>query len=299
VIIVLNSASGTVSENATQRRELEVSLHRHGVNAEILQAASGQEVETLARRAAESRVQTVVAAGGDGTVNAVASALLETDKRLGVLPFGTLNHFAKDLRIPLSLDDAVENLARAQLRTIDVGEVNGKVFLNNSSLGLYPRIVRHRDQQRQQLRRGKWPAFAWAVLSALHMCPTLRLRLRANGREFNARTPFLFIGNNAYSMEALRIGERKSIDGGVLGVYFARGARRLDIIALACRSLIGRLEQAKTFETFTTAELEVETRRSKIDVSTDGEVNSLSSPLKYRIRIRALRVLAPDAGAEK
>jgi len=206
VIIVLNNASGTISENAARRSELEVALHRHGVGAEILEAGSGKEVETLARRAAASRVQTIVAAGGDGTVNAVVSALVDTDKRLGVLPLGTLNHFAKEIGIPMPLAEAVQTLARGEERWIDVGEVNGNIFVNNSSLGLYPHIVRHRDQQRQQLRRGKWPAFGWAVLSALHVCPTLRLRLRANGRDFIARTPFLFVSNNAYSMQALRIG---------------------------------------------------------------------------------------------
>jgi YegS/Rv2252/BmrU family lipid kinase len=298
VIIVLNTASGTVAENAALRRNLEVALHQHGVRAEILEAGSGQEVMTLAERAARSRVQTVVAAGGDGTVNAVASALLKSDKRLGVLPLGTLNHFSKDLGIPQSLDDAVQNLVRGSLVSVDVGEVNDSIFLNNSSLGLYPRIVRHRDQQRHQLGRGKWPAFAWAVLSALHVCPILRLRLRVEGRDFIARTPFLFVGNNAYSMETLRIGARDRLDAGVLGVYFARGARRLDIVALACRSLIGRVEQAKTFEMFTTKELQVETRRPSIDVSTDGEVTRLMSPLVYRVRAGALRVIgAPSKNA--
>jgi diacylglycerol kinase family enzyme len=180
-----------------------------------------------------------------------------------------------------------------------VGEVNGKIFLNNSSLGLYPRIVRHRDQQRSQLRRGKWPAFAWAVLSALHVCPSLRLRLRGNGRDFAARTPFLFVGNNVYSMQALRIGKRERMDEGVLSVYFARGAGRFDIVALACRSLVGRLEQAKTFEMFTTSELDVETHRPSIDLSTDGELTRLLFPLKYRIRPRALRVIAPAESGEK
>ena len=299
VIIVLNGASGTVAANAALRRDLEVALHQHGLTAEILEADSGKEVTTLVARAAESRVQTIVAAGGDGTVNAVAAELLQSNKRLGVLPLGTLNHFAKDLGIPQTLGDAVQNLARGREVSIDVGEVNGNIFLNTSSLGLYPRIVRHRDRQRHQLRRGKWPAFAWAVLSALHVCPTLHLRLRVHGREFIARTPFLFIGNNLYSMEALRIGARERLDAGVLGIYFARGARRRDIVALACRSLLGRVEQAKTFEMLTAQELEVQfgSARRSIDVATDGEVRRLVPPLHYRVRPRALRVIGASSEA--
>jgi diacylglycerol kinase family enzyme len=178
---------------------------------------------------------------------------------------------------------------------VDVGEVNGRAFLNNSSLGLYPRIVRHREQQRLRLGRGKWPAFAWALLSALNVCPSLRLRLRANGRETVVRTPFLFIGNNPYSMDVLRVGSRERLDAGALGVYYARATGRWGLIALALRSLIGRVAQATNFESMLTGELQVETRRPSINVSTDGEVSTLESPLTYRIRPRALRVIVPQS----
>jgi diacylglycerol kinase family enzyme len=101
----------------------------------------------------------VVAAGGDGTLNAVTSVLVDGDRTLGVLPIGTLNHLAKDLRIPLDLDGAVQTLLEGVVANVDVAEVNGQIFLNNSGLGLYPKIVRHREKLQDQLGHGKWPAF--------------------------------------------------------------------------------------------------------------------------------------------
>src|SRR5476649_731552 len=115
---------------------------------------------TAAKRALARGVDAVVAGGGDGTINAVASVLAGSSVALGVLPLGTLNHFAKDLNIPLDLDQAIATIARGTTAQVDVGDVNGRIFVNNSSLGLYPHIVRARDQQQRRLGRGKWTRLA-------------------------------------------------------------------------------------------------------------------------------------------
>jgi len=293
VIILFNSTAGKRAEVDKVCVEIVGALQKHGIVPTIWRADSGAEVPILARRAAEGGDETIVAAGGDGTVHSVGSALVGSSKRMGVLPLGTLNHFAKDLGLPLNVAAATEILATGHERSVDVGEVNGQIFLNNSSLGLYPRIVRRRDEQRQKLRRGKWPAFAWAVLSALHVCPALRMRLRADDQETVVRTPFLFIGNNAYRTDFLRIGSRERLDAGRLSVYFARGSNRRDVLRLAFRSLIGRLEQAANFERFTTEKLLVEMNARRLDVSLDGELFRMELPLSFQTRPRALRVMAP------
>ncbi len=291
--MILNRSAGGVSEDEKLERALRASLGAHGSEAAIWWAESGEALRALAKRAAASDDATVAAGGGDGTISTVAGALIGTAKRLGVLPLGTLNHFAKDLGIPLDPAAAAATLSTGREAFVDVGEVNGHYFVNNSSIGLYPRIVRHREEQRHRLGRGKWPAFAWALLSALHLCPVLRLRLRIDGREHQVRTPFLFIGNNRYCMDLLRIGSRERLDAGRLSVYYARGAGRLGLTGLALRSLVGRLEQAGNFESLLVEELEVQPRRRALDVSTDGEVLRLQSPLTYRIHPRALRVIVP------
>lgn len=116
-----------------------------GLDADITLAQSGAEMIATAEQALRDGAPIVVAGGGDGTINAVASVVVGSGTPFGVLPLGTLNHFAKDLNIPLELDAAIANVAQGVPHQVDVGEVNGRIFLNNSSLGLYPDIVRDRE----------------------------------------------------------------------------------------------------------------------------------------------------------
>ena len=172
-------------------------------------------------------------------MSTVAAALAGSEIALGVLPLGTLNHFAKDMHLPLALEPAIAQIARGAMRRVDVGEVNGRVFINNSSLGLYPDIVRDRKRQQKRLGRGKWPALVWATLGALRRFPFLSVRLRSMGSSGCARTPFVFIGNNAYTMRGFAIGERDRLDSGCLSLYVAQRAGRLRLLQLALRALLG------------------------------------------------------------
>ncbi len=291
MIVILNNSAGSPTTGEQLRAEVDEALRRHGLEPEIWLAHNGGDLVAMAKKAAASSDETVVAGGGDGTINAVATALLGTGKRLGVLPLGTLNHFAKDLGIPVKLDDAARTLAEGREHSVDVGEVNGRIFLNNAGLGLYPRIVRDRERQKERLGRGKWPAALLALLSALHVFRTLRLRLHIDEKVIGARTPFLFVGNNEYRMDLLKIGSREKLDAGVLSAYLARGTGRLGLIPLALRSLTGRLRQAKNFELLTLPEFRVESRRRWLHVSTDGEIQRMELPLHFRSLPRALRVI--------
>ena len=232
-----------------------------------------------------------MAGGGDGTVNAVANELIGTSLTLGVLPLGTLNHFAKDLQIPQDLEGSARNLISGRAVPVDVGEVNGRIFLNNSSLGIYPRIVRHCEEQKKG--RNKWVAFAEASISVLEHYSLLRVRLRVDGKELSRRTPLVFIGNNKYEMEGLNIGERRRLDAGELCLFVANGARRVDLVRLAFRALFGRLHEASDFDLLITNQISIETRRPQTSVSTDGEVNQMNTPLNYITHPGALRVIVP------
>ena len=165
ILCILNGKAGTVKALDAERRLCEL-FARHGAQAKILVAQDGDDISALVRQETQHGCALIVAGGGDGTVNAVASVLAGTDIVLGVLPLGTLNHFAKDLLLPLELEGAVDNLFTGQTIQVDVGEVNGKLFLNNSSLGIYPVIVRQREKL-QEHGRGKWSAFVQAVVYAL------------------------------------------------------------------------------------------------------------------------------------
>lgn len=267
----------------------------HNIDARITLAGSGAAMTAAAQGALDAGMPIVVAGGGDGTINAVASIMAGTGVAFGVLPMGTLNHFAKDAGIPLALNDAVANVANGVRRNVDVGEVNGQIFLNNSSLGLYPDMVRDREKQQSRLGRGKWLAALWACIGALRRYPFLSLRLRMDdGQEHARRTPFVFIGNNAYTMQGFGIGERASLDAGKLSLYVAQRPGRLGLIRLGWCALWGRLAQERDFDVLSTESLEIETRHKRIRVATDGEVTVMATPLNYRIRPAALSVIVPS-----
>src|SRR2546425_291528 len=171
VDVIINTVSGATDKEEVRRLLVEV-FATSDIEARIFLGESGAEVIELARRSMRGSAQTIVAGGGDGTVNAVASSLVGTNKTLGVLPLGTLNHFAKGLHIPLDLEGAARTIIAGHTIRVDVGEVNERIFLNNSSLGLYPSIVHHRERQ-QRLGYGKWPALLWAALTVLRRYPFL------------------------------------------------------------------------------------------------------------------------------
>ena len=291
VIINANAGAGHDDHAATELRE---KFRARGCEAAVTLAKSGQEMAAAARKALDDGVATVVAGGGDGTINAVASILAGSGVAFGVLPLGTLNHFAKDLAIPLLLDDAIRNVAEGRPVKVDVGQVNDKIFLNNSSLGLYPDIVRDREKQQRRLGRGKWPAAAWATIAALRRYPFLSLRLTVDGAMHARRTPFVFIGNNEYTMHGLAIGARERLDGGKLSLYVAQRPGRLGLIRFAYRALCGRLAQERDFDVLLSDKLDIETHHRHLRVATDGEVHIMTTPLHYRIMPAALTVIVPQ-----
>lgn len=266
----------------------------------VLLVKHGGEIEGAVRQAIGAGCDTVVGGGGDGTLNAVASALVRSDTLFGILPMGTLNHFARDVGVPEDFDLALAAIAARHHVPIDVGEVNGRYFLNNSSLGVYPDIVRDRERQQRKLGRNKWVAFAWALWGAIRRFPFLTVRLSVDGEKAVHRTPFVFVGNNAYQMQGLRMGTRAGLRDGVLSIYVADKPSRLQLAALALRALFGRLHQTREFRAHLSGELQVETDHHKLRVATDGEVREMQPPLLYRIHAGALRVIvpAPQAGEE-
>ena len=296
VTVIINASSGIGAKDDLRQR-LNDAFEASSLEVKILLAHSGAEVIELARRAAHSTSGVVVAGGGDGTINAVATAIIDHDKTLGVLPLGTLNHFAKDLNIPLDIEAAAQTIVAGHSIEVDVGEVNGRVFLNNSSLGLYPQIVREREKQKR-LGYRKWPAFAWAALTVLRRYPFLDVRLQVAGKEFQRRTPFVFVGNNQYVMESFSIGIRERLDEGQLSLYITNRTGRLGLARLALRALLGRMREEKDFLALSAHEVWIATRHKKLRVATDGEVELLVTPLHYRVRPRALRVIVPAPNSQ-
>jgi diacylglycerol kinase family enzyme len=240
-----------------------------------------------------SHFDAVVAAGGDGTISAVAAALVGTSTPLGILPLGTLNHLAGDLKIPFNLQEAARTIAEGRVREIDVGDVNGHIFVNNSSLGLYPQAVRKRDQEIMRLGRGKWPAMLDASFRVFLRFPLITIRLETPDGCLTRTTPFLFVGNNKYEMKFLRIGDRPSLEGGELCAYLLKHTGRLIFLRILLMGILG-LRQDRDFTFILSREIQVQTRRRRFTVSADGQLMTLDTPLHYRILSKALRVLTPE-----
>lgn len=283
-VVVLQNRDAGGSRPAA---ELEDVLRRAGVEADIRTVPAAALAEAARQAAREGVV--VVAAGGDGTVNAVAGALAGTDVPLAILPTGTLNHFARDVGIPVDLDAAARVVARGSMRRVDVAEVNGRAFLNNSSIGFYPVVVAQRGRVRSRI--SKWLRLAWAAVAVLWRLPRIRLRLRTEAVSSPVVTPFLFVGNNRYD-PSLGSPRRAALDGGALHVVVARWAGRLGFVSAAVRGLLGRAPGEHVAE-LEVRRLRVETPRRVLRVSTDGEVHRLRPPLRYALRPGALRVVAP------
>ena len=292
VVVILNCRAGSQAAEDVSDRVSAV-FRAAGIDAELMVAGDGVDVGDAAKRAIEGGATMVVAGGGDGTINAVASAVVGTDVTLGVLPLGTLNHFARDLSIPTDLEAAVRNLVDGRDATIDAGEVNGRVFINNSSLGLYPSLVHHREQQQMRLGRGKWTALFWAALLMLRRYPVLRVRIDVEGMHLTAKTPLVFIGNNEYVMSGLDIGIRERLDSGSLALYMPRLQGRFGLLRIALRALFKRGRRADDFVALRAREFTIDTTRKLVRVATDGEVRVTSTPLHYRIRAAALKVRIP------
>jgi diacylglycerol kinase family enzyme len=294
--VIVNAGARRADDTAVQRQLVQLFTAK-GLQADIQLARSGAEILELARRATKADKSVVVAAGGDGTINAVASELVGSNKVLGVLPLGTLNHLAKDLGMPLDLESAVDVIAQQTLARIDIGEVNGRYFLNNSGLGLYPGIVHERQQQQAQ-GRSKWLAFFSALLIIIHRYPLLTVRLSTEDRELRRRTPMVFVGNNEYELQGLNMGSRRSLNRGKLFLYVTREMSRWRLLKIGLAALFGRLSDIHDFDALSVSEVSVQARRRRLRVALDGEVVVMRLPLRYRIHPAALRVIVPADNGE-
>jgi YegS/Rv2252/BmrU family lipid kinase len=292
VVVLLNKGGGAVAADAGIADKVGAALDAAGIEAEI-ELVAGGDCEVRCKAIAERGDALLIVGGGDGTVSAAASALVGTKTKLGILPLGTLNHFSRDLGIPADLDEATKLIAAGTEKRVDVAEMNGRIFINNSAIGLYPLMVVDRDLQRKRLGRSKRLAMLVASLRILARFNHQRLTLTVNDEQARVDTPLLFVGNNDYRLDLGAPGQRESLDDGELCVLVMRKKTRTGLIAASIRALLDRARRDDMVRIDRVERLRVDSHRSQLAVSLDGEVVSSAPPLDYRIRKRALRVIAP------
>jgi diacylglycerol kinase family enzyme len=291
---IVNRGGGTLKGAEDEEARIVAAFEQAGVDADVRMTESADISDAFKQAAAAPGLDAVVAGGGDGTLSCAAGHLADGERPLGVLPLGTLNHLARDAGLPVRLEEAAAVIAAGHVRAVDVAEVNGRVFVNNSSVGLYPDMVRLREAQQERIGRGKRLAMLSASLATLRSFRRHRLWISAEGLEAPVRTPLLFVGNNRYQVNLFALGQREAIDRGELSVYAIRARSRAHLFWAGIRGIFGKLDQQRDFVTAYVPELEVASDRAQLTVSADGETVRMETPLRYRIRPGALKLIVPN-----
>lgn len=279
IVVVYNAKSGS----ALAKSELKKLFTKHAVAIEkYIDITSGfpKNLQPFIEKG-----YIVVTIGGDGTLSSVANEIAGSTAIFAPLPGGTLNHFTKDLGIPQDLDEAVQNIAKMHIKKIDVATINDTVFLNNSSLGIYPTSLQFRSSTGDKI--GKWPAAVAGFLKALFHYKLYSITI--NGDTF--KTPFIFIGNNDYHLTDMPSGGRRYINKGILSIYAVKTGSRLEILKQLFYMVTRRFDMVTKIETWTAPSITIHTKRTTVSVSRDGELQKMTSPLEYRVLAGALNVI--------
>ena len=297
--VILNIGSGKRRGEALVE-ELEAEFARYPGRFDLDRVKPGTDIAAEARQAVEAGFETVVACGGDGTISGVAQGVAGTKARMGVLSFGTFNYFARSLDLPDSTEEKVRVLIEGEPRAINIGAVNGQIFLNNASLGAYARILENREDIYKRFGRSRIAAF-WSVFTTLSDSRApMRLRVLVDGEERRARTPLAFVASNAYQLEQFGLEGADCVRDGQFALYLAPDGSPRQLLGFALRLGLRRLRADRDFELFCGREIVIETARTRRLVARDGERSYLDAPFRFEMRAGGLTVLVPKAGsAEK
>ena len=296
--IVMNAASGHNDASDEQRVVASV-LTAAGREFEFLEIDKPASIAAVCEKAvalAQARNGVVVAAGGDGTINAVAAAVLRSNCPFGVLPQGTFNYFGRANAIPQDSRAAATALLGASVSPVNVGEVNGRVFLVNASLGLYPQLLEDREAWKKQFGRSRLVAFASGLATIFKARGQLQLEVELAGTTKSLRTPTLFVGNNPLQLAQVGIDQAQtdSVNAGALAGITVRPIGTLALLGLLVRGVIGRLGDAENIDSFSFRRLRVAVRgKRRIKVATDGEVVWMTLPLVFEVADTPLLLMVP------
>lgn len=291
---VINATAGTLSPAAAEQRLQKIREHLEArVEPGWLAVVPGQQVATEIERLKARGLEVLVIGGGDGSISTAAQALADTDIALAVLALGTKNHFARDLGVPLEPVAAIGLLDRMRVHMVDLGEVNGHVFINNAALGLYPRLVAEREQTMRTRRWQKWQAEIAAVLSVLRRIRHMKLVIEKEHDQTAYRTPFVFVGNNEYTGGIMADSKRPSLSDGHLWFCTAHAQGVWGMLRMAWQLGAGGIDRIGDLETRRLSAVTIHTRGRRTVVAIDGENRRMDTPLRFRIRRQSLRVVGP------
>ena len=272
----------------------------HGFEIQVFDIGSEPDIQSLMKKVFQRHEKyhtqgVIVAAGGDGTLNAVASQMLKQQIPMGILPMGTFNYVARVLHIPLDILEAAEVIATGEQRASHVACINDQIYLNNASLGLYPLFIKKREEYNRKFGRFPLNAYTSGLDVLIRDWKELKLEVEVDGKKYPVKTPLIFFGNNQLQLEELKLKVSKCAElGEIAGVVIAKGDK-LTLFKTLFQTIRGKLEQASDVYSFGAQKVTVYSRKPKLTVALDGEIVSMSTPLDLHVEKNALNIMVPHA----
>ncbi|MCL3883229.1 diacylglycerol kinase family protein [Marivita sp. GX14005] len=291
ICVLFNAGSGKQGDD--EARAIREAMDDTGLAAEIRVIEKGSQIAPETRRALRGGFEMIVAAGGDGTISAVAGVLRGQGTPLGILPLGTFNYFARSLDIPTEIPGAVRLLADGVRRPVRVGTINDRVFLNNASLGAYPAILKTREDTYARWGRSRLAAYWSVLLTLMRLRRPMRLRITADGTRHDIRTPLVFALNNAFQLDRIGLQGAQEIASGRLALFAAPDHGRWGIIRDALELAMGRAQREVDFKMIAARHITIETQGRVHDVAGDGERTRMQPPFDLKVVEDALQVIVP------
>ena len=291
--VLVNTNSGCFASGEINTEDVKAEFDKYSEyfsNIRFFPTAS-ETLTAQLKQLKEFNPDLAVAAGGDGTVGALIDSFPAEKIPIAIIPCGTFNHFASDAGVPLEMKASVAAAFSGSLEKLDAASVNGRLFINNSSIGLYPHSVEVRENLEKKYGHNRWLFLILAFSRIFTRFPVYKVTLKINGREEKHITSSLFVGNNKYEVELLKFGSRESLKDGKLSLYFSKCRNRWKFLRNAFFLVLGRLEQAENFELLLVDDVYIQTQKRKVRVSADGELIRLSPPLRYESLPGAVKII--------
>ncbi len=298
ISILANTKSGKADKELRLAEVIE-GFKSRGIDADLRRLKKGEDFAEIARQEVKAGATMIVAAGGDGTMCGVAQALLDSDTPMGVLPMGTFNYFARSLGIPEDVEGALDVIAQGHRRHTNVATLNDRLFLNNANLGIYPEILRTRENTYARWGRSRIAAY-WSVVQTMMRLPKpLQLEITADGQRETLKTPLIFVVSNAFQLQEMGLEGADNIAKGELAVLIAQNAGRLGLLKHGVALLSGRAQRNRDFRFICGKSIVIQSKKKSLLVARDGEREKLASPFKIEMLAGGLQVIAPAEAAEE
>lgn len=290
IAVIANAGSGRKDRGEDPTDALVAEL-----GARLYALSPGDDIAAQVGRAVADGAQTVVASGGDGTVMAVADALAGSGVTMGLMPAGTFNFFARGFDIPPDPVTAAAIIRAGHRQTLSLATINGRVFLNNVSVGIYPAILKEREQVYSRWGRSRIAAY-WSVIKTFLRAQRLvRLRLTHDGRTVTLRTPLVFVARSAYQLAHFGLPGADEVSSGKLAIFVGPEGGRLRLFVNGWRLARGRMQAGRDFRLILADHATLDLGRRRVPVACDGEKFRLQSPLEVKMNADCLTLLVPSA----